>query len=126
MDIKPTCQGAATHKNKRQDQQALGESKGNNLPFQQGVPLKGKEETPRVEDLCREVLMVRIEEIHETLDEDDPMERIDLLNYNSRDYDEFLSEDNIDPAAKETETKSHQLQLSTCSLGPQGHRGNKG
>ena len=62
------------------------------LPFQKGVPLvlpehKGDQE---VEDLCREVLMVHISEAHDS--EDDSMERLNLDDYNSDDFDEYLSE----------------------------------
>ena len=61
-------------------------------PFQRGVPLDASEgeETQNVEDLCPEVLMVRISEFHES--DDDSMERLNLDNYNFDDYDEYLSE----------------------------------
>jgi len=42
-----------------------------------------------VEDLCREILMVRISEFHES--DDDSMECLNLDDYNSDDYDEYLS-----------------------------------
>ena len=61
-------------------------------PFQRGVPLDAPEgeETQNVEDLCPEVLMVRISEFHES--DDDSMEWLNLDNYNFDDYDEYLSE----------------------------------
>ena len=43
-----------------------------------------------VQDLCREILMVRISEIHES--EGDSMERLNLDDYNSDDNDEYLSD----------------------------------
>ena len=38
---------------------------------------------------CREIFMVRISEIPES--DDDSMERLNLNDYNSDDYDEYLS-----------------------------------
>ena len=61
------------------------------LPFQEGAPLYLPEpkEGQDVEDLCREILMVRISEFHES--DDDSMERLNLDDYNSDDYDEYVT-----------------------------------
>ena len=100
-DIRLTPQDVTTHRKKRQNRQALGKSsfRGNELPFQLGIPLEGEEETLNIKDPCCEVLMVRIDEIHESHN-DDPMERVDLLDYNSSDFNEFISDDNMDILVK--------------------------
>ena len=59
-------------------------------------------------DLCREILMVRISEIHEL--EDDSTERLNLDDYNSDDFDEYLS-DNMEttpPAITEPQATTKQ------------------
>jgi hypothetical protein len=61
-----------------------------------------------IQDLCREILMVRIFEIHES--EGDSMECLNLDDYNSNDYDEYLS-DNMEttpPAVAEFEAVNKQ------------------
>ena len=65
------------------------------LPFQEGAPLDPPEsiEDQDVKNLYREILMVRISELHES--DDDSMERLNFDDYNSDDYDEYLS-DNIE------------------------------
>ena len=62
------------------------------LPFQQGTPidLSASKQDQEVQALCREILMVRISEVHES--EGDSMERLNLDDYNSDDYDEYLSD----------------------------------
>jgi len=61
------------------------------LPFQEGAPLDPPEsiEDQDVKNLCREILMVRISELHES--DDNSMECINLDDYNSNEYDEYLS-----------------------------------
>jgi len=61
------------------------------LPFQQSTPIisSASKQDQELQDLCREILMVRIFELHES--EDDSMERLNLDDYNSDDYDEYLS-----------------------------------
>ena len=81
-----------------------------NLPFQKGAPINppGRKEDQEVEDLCHEVLMVRISELHES--EDDSMDRLNLDDYNSDNYDEYLS-DNMEttpPVVTEVETTIKQ------------------
>ena len=65
------------------------------LPFQEGAPLDlpKAEDKQDIEDLCREILMVRISEIQKL--DDDSQERISLDDYHADDYDEYLS-DNMD------------------------------
>ena len=61
------------------------------LPFQKGTPIypSSIKQDQELQDLCREILMVRISELHES--DDDSMERLNLDNYNSDDYEECLS-----------------------------------
>ena len=47
-------------------------------------------ETPITEDPSREIFMAIITEIQEL--DDDPMARVDLVDYNSSDFDEFMSD----------------------------------
>ena len=75
------------HLRKAQDPNASG-SQPADLPYQQSTPLDsslGKQDQ-EIQDLCREILMVRIAE--ET--EGDPTERLNLDDYNSDDFDEYL------------------------------------
>ena len=67
-------------------------SQPTDLPFQQSTPLdpsSGKQDQ-EIQDLCREILMVRISEVHEP--EDDSTERLNIDDYNSDDFDEYLSD----------------------------------
>ena len=80
------------------------------LPFQKGVPLdpSGTKQSQEIKDLCREILMVRISELHES--DDDLMEHVNLDDYNSDDYDEYLS-DNMEatpPPVTEVKTTIKQ------------------
>ena len=63
-----------------------------NLPFQQSTPLEPScsKQDQEIQDLCREIPMVRISKIHEP--EDNPTERLNLDDYNSDDFDEYLSD----------------------------------
>ena len=76
--------------NETQDTKAFS-SRPTDLPFQQSTPLEppSSKQDQEIHDLCREILMVRIFELHES--EDDSMERLNLDDYNSDDYDEYLS-----------------------------------
>ena len=78
------------HIRKIQDPNSSG-SQPMDLPFQQSTPLdpSSSKQDQEVQDLCREILMVRISEVHEP--EDDPTERLNLDDYNSNDFDEYLS-----------------------------------
>ena len=62
------------------------------LPFQQSTPLDppSSKQDQEIQDLCREILMVRISEVHEP--EDDSTEHLNLDDYNSDDFDEYLSD----------------------------------
>jgi len=64
----------------------------NELPFQKGALISPSEnkDPQDIEDLCREILIVRISEISNS--EDDSLERVILGNYNSDDFDEYLSD----------------------------------
>ena len=73
------------------------------LPFQQGVPLQEEDDDQKTHFPDREISMAIISEIQEH--NDDPMERVDLINYNSSDYDEFLS----DAEATETEAVNYEI-----------------
>ena len=73
----------------------------NELPFQIGAPLAlSEDEDPEdVEDLCREILIVRISELPDS--EDDSAERVSLDDYNFDDFNEYLS-DHIAPSPTAT------------------------
>ena len=60
------------------------------LPYQQSTPLdlSSSKQNQEVQDLCREILMVRITEEPEG----NPTERLSLNDYNSDDFDEYLSD----------------------------------
>ena len=77
------------HLRKAQDPNASG-SQPVDLPYQQSTPLdmsSGKQ-NQEIQDLCREILMVRIAEEPEG----DPTERLNLDDYNSDDFNEYLSD----------------------------------
>src|SRR6185436_3738033 len=82
------------------------------LPYQQSTPLdpSSSKQDQEVQDLCREILMVRITEEPEG----DPTERLSLDDYNSEDFNEYLS-DNMKTTPTITEaqvaTKEKLLQL---------------
>ena len=67
-------------------------SQPTDLPFQQSTPLdpSSSKQDQEVQDLCHEILMVRISEVHEL--EDDSTGRLNLDDYNSDDFDEYLSD----------------------------------
>ena len=60
------------------------------LPYQQSTPLdpSSSKQDQEVQDLCHEILMVRIAEEPEG----DPTERLSLDDYNSDDFNEYLSD----------------------------------
>jgi len=62
------------------------------LPFLEGVLLElpGNKEDQIVKDLCSEIFMLCISELNES--DDDSMEHLNLDDYNSDDYDEYLSD----------------------------------
>ena len=62
------------------------------LPFQKGAPLDplGSKQDQEIKDLYREILMVRISKLHES--DDDSMECVNLDDYNSNDYNKYLSD----------------------------------
>ena len=67
-------------------------SQPTDLPFQQSTPLdpSSSKQDQEVQDLCCEILMVRISKVPEP--EGDSMERLNLDDYNSNDFDEYLSD----------------------------------
>ena len=68
------------------------DSQPTDQPFQQSTPLdpSSSKQEKEVQDLCREILMVRISEVPEP--EGDSTERLNLDDYNSDDFDEYLSD----------------------------------
>ena len=76
---------------KTQDPTTSG-SQPTDLPYQQSTPLdpSSSKQDQEVQDLCREILMVRISEVQEP--EGDSTERLNLDDYNSDDFDEYLSD----------------------------------
>ena len=90
------------HLRKAQDPNASG-SQPADLPYQQSTPLdpsSGKQDQ-EIQDLCREILMVRIAEEPEG----DPTEHLNLDDYNSDDFDEYLS-DNMETTPTITDAQA--------------------
>ena len=87
-----------------QDPNASG-SQPTDLPFQQSTPLDppSSKQDQEIQDLCREILMVQISEVHEP--EDDSTECLNLDDYNSNDFDEYLS-DNMETTPTITEAQA--------------------
>jgi hypothetical protein len=79
------------HQRKTQDPDTSG-SQPTNPSFQQSTPLdpSSSKQDKKIQDLCREILMVRIFEVQEP--EDDAAEHLNLDDYNSDDFDEYLSD----------------------------------
>ena len=79
------------HLKETQDSNTFG-SQPTDLPFQQSTPLDppSSQQDQEIQDLCREILMVRISEVDKP--KDDSTERLNLNNYNSDDFDEYLSD----------------------------------
>ena len=79
------------HLKETQDPNASG-SQPADLPFQQSTPLgpSSSKQDQEVQDLCHEILMVHISEVQEP--EDESTERLNLDDYNSDDFDEYLSD----------------------------------
>ena len=77
------------HLRKVQDPNASA-SQPADLPYQQSTPLdpSSSKQDQEVQDLCHEILMVRIAEEPEG----DPTERLNLDDYNSDDFNEYLSD----------------------------------
>ena len=75
------------HLKKTQDPNTSG-SQPTDLPFQQSTPLdpSSSKQDQEIQDLCHEILMVRIFEVQEP--EGDPTECLNLDDYNSDDFDE--------------------------------------
>ena len=84
-------QGRTVHLRKTQDPNTSG-SQLTDLPFHQSNPPdpSSSKQDQKVQDLCREILMVRISEVQEP--EGDSTERLNLDDYNSDDFDEYLSD----------------------------------
>ena len=77
------------HLRKAQDPNTSGLQPAD-LPYQQSTPLdpSSSKNDQEVQDLCREILMVRISEEPEG----NPTERLILDSYNADDFDEYLSD----------------------------------
>ena len=87
--IYATPQGRTTHLRKAQDPNASALQPAD-LPYQQSTLLNpsSSKQNQEVQDLCCEILMVRI--FGEP--EGDSTERLNLDDYNSGDFDEYLSD----------------------------------
>ena len=96
------------HLRKAQDPNASG-SQPTDLPYQQSTPLdpsSGKQDQ-KIQDLCREILMFRISEVQKP--EGDSAERLNLDDYNSDDFDEYLSDNmEITPTITEAEATTNK------------------
>jgi hypothetical protein len=109
-------QGRTVRWKETQDSKALS-SQPTDLPFQQSTPLDPSacKQDQEIQDLCLEILTVRISEFHEP--EDDTTERLNLDDYNSDDFDGYLS-DNMEttpprsqkPKLLSSNTRLHLLQ----------------
>ena len=79
------------HLKETQDPNASG-SQPIDLPFQQSTPLdpSSSKQNQEIQDVCREILMVRISEVQES--KDNSTDRLNLDDYNSDDFIEYLSE----------------------------------
>ena len=84
--IYATPQGRTMRLKETQDPNSSG-SQPTDLPFQQSTPLdpSSSKQDQEIQDLCQEILMVRIFEVQEP--EGDPMERLNFDDYNSDDFD---------------------------------------
>jgi len=81
------------------------------LPYQQSTPLDpslGKQDL-EIQDLCREILMVRIAKEPEG----DPTERLNLDDYNSDDFNEYLSDSMETNSSYNHRSSSHYQGGST-------------
>ena len=85
--IYATPQGRTVHLRKAQDPNTSA-SQLADLPYQQSTPLdpSSSKQDQEVQDLCREILMVRIAEEPEG----DPTECLNLDDYNSDDFNEYV------------------------------------
>ena len=90
------------HLKATQDPNASG-SQPIDLPFQQSTPLdpSSSKQDQEIQDLCREILMVRIFEVQDLCRE--ILMRLNLDDYNSDDFDEYLS-DNMETTPPPTVT----------------------
>ena len=79
------------HLREAQDPNTSG-SQPMDLPFQQSTPLhpSSSKQDQEIQDLYREILMVHISEVPEP--EGDSTERLNLDDYNSDDFDKYISD----------------------------------
>ena len=73
-------------------------SEDDELPFQEGLSLQ-EEYNQEPRHPYRDIFMAIIVEIEELVN--DPMGKVDLVDYNSSDYDEYLSDAEARPAPLE-------------------------
>jgi len=78
------------------------------LPFQEGalLPPPKEEETQTTRDLSQEVLMVRTMEIN-SCNDDNSLERVNLDDYCFDDFNEYLSDDNMQTTATTMEVTTN-------------------
>jgi hypothetical protein len=109
--IYATTQGRTVRLKETQDPKASS-SQPTDLPFQQSTPLdpSTSKQDQEIQNLCREILMVRISKVHEL--EDDSTERLNLDDYNSDDYDEYLSKNMKTTPSTVTEAQTATKQDS--------------
>ena len=79
------------HLRKAQDPNASAPQPAD-LPYQQSTPLdpSSSKQDQEIQDLCREIIMVHISKVQEP--GGDSTERLNLDDYNSGDFDEYLSD----------------------------------
>ena len=95
------------------------------LPFQKGAPLDplGSKQSQEIKDLYCKILMVCISELLES--DDDSMERVNLDDYNSDDYDEYLS-DNMEATPSATTEVKTTIKQDLPAAPPVGDRSTGG
>jgi hypothetical protein len=111
--IYATPQGRTGRLNETQDPNTLN-YQTTDLLFQQSTPLdlSSSKQDQEIQDLCHEILVVRIFEVHEP--EDDSTERLSIDDYNSDDFDKYLS-DNMEttpPTVTEAQAATKQDSLA--------------
>ena len=107
--IYATPHGRTVRLKETQDPNAFS-SHPTDLPFQQSTLLdpSSSKQDQEIQDLCHEILIVRISEVYEP--EDDSTEHLNLDDYNSDDFDEYLFDNLETTPTTVTETQATTKQ----------------
>ena len=92
--IKSTLEGRTVHWSNPHEHTSPKQSSQEpaELPYQEGPPLPPPRAEENPEDSSREIMMVRLMEID---NDDDSMERVNLDDYDSNDFKEYLVDDEM-------------------------------